>query len=159
MGTATLGSFDAWAKTMDGVLNVAGIPGFLINAQDFYNASDIESEFWRALVDAWWEVYGSTDVTANELFRLPIVDDSPLFDATSREKAKQSFGLKLRQQQDHQYGDKRIDKGDLNRDKVRTYRLVDRTGATRPRQDRDARNPFGRPGDVIDLDSIRTGRA
>lgn len=155
----TLGGYEGWSKTMGGMLDVADIPGFLANMDHFYEAADVEGGFWRALIDAWWDVYGSTDVTVKDLFRLPVVDESPLFTTGTPEKAKQSFGMKLRAQQDRWYGDKRVRKAGLNRDKVQTYALVDRNGETRPRQEPEGRTPFGKPGDLIDLGSVRTGRA
>ena len=38
----TLGMFECWAKVMGGILDVAGIPGFLGNLADFYEKSDAE---------------------------------------------------------------------------------------------------------------------
>jgi hypothetical protein len=34
-------------------LEVAGIPGFLVNLDDFYAASDAEGQSWRDFVEAW----------------------------------------------------------------------------------------------------------
>jgi putative DNA primase/helicase len=40
----TLGSFESWAGVLGGILHVAGIPGFLDNAAEFYKRSDAEGE-------------------------------------------------------------------------------------------------------------------
>ena len=39
-GTSTLGMFEQWSKVMGGILQVAGIPGFLGNSVEFYDSSD-----------------------------------------------------------------------------------------------------------------------
>jgi hypothetical protein len=40
---------------MGGILQVAGVPGFLGNTDDFYECSDAEGGAWRELVALWWE--------------------------------------------------------------------------------------------------------
>ena len=39
--TVTMGSYGPWAETMGGVLDVAGIPGFLTNTGAFYDSADV----------------------------------------------------------------------------------------------------------------------
>ena len=52
-GTKTFGSFEAWARVMGGVLEVAGIPGFLDNVEEFYEASDTEGDAIREFLEGW----------------------------------------------------------------------------------------------------------
>ncbi len=40
--SARLGSFESWAAVLGGILQVAGVPGFLGNTDDFYESSDAE---------------------------------------------------------------------------------------------------------------------
>lgn len=154
-GTVSLGSFDGWAKTMGGVLDVVGIPGFLANATDFYESADVEGKAWRAVVGAWWEDYGSTPTTARELFALPPVTETLVSGASDKDRAK--FGRLLSAQRDRWFGTLRIEQSGLNRDKVQTYCLVHRDGQSRPRRKPEAApsaGPFGRrstSGTVSDL--------
>jgi hypothetical protein len=69
-GTRTMGQFESWARTLGGILGVAGIPGFLDNLETFYDAADDESTQWSAFVKAWADRYGESSVGVAELFRL-----------------------------------------------------------------------------------------
>src|SRR5207244_2016580 len=51
----TLGSFESWADTVGGILEHAGVRGFLDSAGDMYEAADREGAEWRAFVGAWHE--------------------------------------------------------------------------------------------------------
>jgi len=66
----TLGSFDEWAETVGSVLAFAGIDGFLANLQQTQVVQDEDTQQWSAFFDAWWEGFGSKDVTADDLCRL-----------------------------------------------------------------------------------------
>ena len=66
-GRARLGSFESWASVMGGILDVAGVPGFLGNADDFYATSDAEGEAWRELVALWWERSGTAPMRVADL--------------------------------------------------------------------------------------------
>jgi putative DNA primase/helicase len=48
-----IGSFEAWAGVMAGVLGAAGIEGFLNNFKESSASADVESEEWSALVEEW----------------------------------------------------------------------------------------------------------
>jgi hypothetical protein len=65
-----LGSFEEWSAVMGGILEVAGIPGFLQNVERSYADADIETEEWRALTRLWWERFGSAPVKASDLHDL-----------------------------------------------------------------------------------------
>jgi hypothetical protein len=52
-----LGSFEKWSEVMGGVLEVAGIPGFLGNLNELYEASDSDGQMWREFTGAWWEAF------------------------------------------------------------------------------------------------------
>jgi hypothetical protein len=52
---------------MGGILDVAGVPGFLGNADDFYATSDAEGEAWRELVALWWERSGTAPMRVADL--------------------------------------------------------------------------------------------
>ena len=73
-----LGSFEAWAGIMGGILEAAGVPGFLANLDEMYEAADAEGAVWRAFVAAWWERHGTAEVGTAELHELALACEPPL---------------------------------------------------------------------------------
>ena len=69
-GTRTIGSYESWAQIMGGVLEVAGIEGFLGNIDEMMEASDSEGAVWRSFVSAWWDRFGTAEVGTGDLFDL-----------------------------------------------------------------------------------------
>ena len=67
-GTRTIGSYESWAQVLGGVLEVAGIEGFLGNLDEMLEASDSEGAVWRGFVSAWWDRFGTAEVGANDLY-------------------------------------------------------------------------------------------
>jgi putative DNA primase/helicase len=74
-GNAVLGSYEAWAKTMGGMLVVAGVPGFLANAPNLYAQADDEISPWREFILIWWEAHHSTTLGVEALFKLTAKND------------------------------------------------------------------------------------
>jgi hypothetical protein len=72
-GSRTLGMFEEWSATIGGILDTAGMPGFLENLDEFYELADQEGNAVRAFVATWWEKFGQQDVGVAELF--PYVGD------------------------------------------------------------------------------------
>ena len=62
-----LGSFERWSGIMGGVLEVAGIPGFLGNLNELYEAADTDGQMWREFTSAWWEAYHEEPKKVGEL--------------------------------------------------------------------------------------------
>lgn len=73
-GKTTLGMFERWSEVVGGILNVAGVPGFLANLTDFYEESDAEGGTWRAFLAAWWERFGDNETTVKELWQIAADD-------------------------------------------------------------------------------------
>ena len=46
-GSSALGMFESWSRVTGGILQVAGVPGFLSNLSDFYESTDTEGEMVR----------------------------------------------------------------------------------------------------------------
>ena len=65
--THRLGSFERWSFVIGGILEVAGIEGFLDNLEALYEAADVDGDSWRAFVATWWDEYGDTPQTVGEL--------------------------------------------------------------------------------------------
>ena len=62
-----LGSFESWSGIMGGVLEVAGIPGFLCNLNELYEAADTDGQMWREFTGTWWEAYREEPKKVGEL--------------------------------------------------------------------------------------------
>lgn len=69
-GGETLGSFEAWAAVVGGVLEHAGQTGFLSNVREMYDLADPLQLEWRQLVVEWWHAHGEVAVTATQLAAL-----------------------------------------------------------------------------------------
>lgn len=65
--TPTLGGFNAWGRTIGGILAHAGTRGFLGNLPDLYDQADEEAGAWEAFLRTWQNLYGDAPVTAGEL--------------------------------------------------------------------------------------------
>jgi hypothetical protein len=65
--TPTLGKFEDWCRVIGGILETAGVGGFLGNLDSLYQNVDAESPEWAAFLGAWFDRYGSTEVTAKRV--------------------------------------------------------------------------------------------
>jgi hypothetical protein len=74
----TLGSFEAWAQTVGGILEVAGINGFLANLEEMYETADTEGATWRMFVTLWWERHGTAEVGTVDLHQVALECEPPL---------------------------------------------------------------------------------
>ncbi len=62
-----LGSFEKWTKTVGGILQYAGIGGFLSNSAAMYDAADDESREWEQFLLALFEVFGASPFSVSEI--------------------------------------------------------------------------------------------
>ncbi|MBI3966636.1 MAG: hypothetical protein HY329_13460 [Chloroflexi bacterium] len=62
-----LGSFEAWAHVVGGVLAHAGVIGFLQNLEELYETVDDESAPWGAFLAAWRVVFAERGVKTSEV--------------------------------------------------------------------------------------------
>jgi hypothetical protein len=125
-----LGSYEAWSSAVGGILQAAGIEGFLANREELYRRTDEETEEWRAFVSAWWEAHSDALVKSGDLYAfaserelLPSVFAAAPDDATER-ALKTRFGKALGQHRDRRHGDFFIRSlGHDTHQKVAQYRL------------------------------------
>lgn len=66
-GQKRLGSFEQWAEVIGGILQVAGVEGFLDNLEEYYAAADQEGQDWREFTAAWWERWQAAPCTVGQL--------------------------------------------------------------------------------------------
>lgn len=103
-----LGSYEQWSKVIGGILEAAGVPGFLSNLEEFYELADHEGAVLRAFVELWWEKYHSQDVGTVEL--LPIAKEIDGLDLHGKDDGgmRRSLGKLLARQRDRVIGTARI---------------------------------------------------
>jgi DNA primase len=53
-----LGGFGAWTRTVGGILQYAGVEGFLGNSEEMYEVGDVEGQEWEAFLAGWHDLYG-----------------------------------------------------------------------------------------------------
>jgi hypothetical protein len=103
-GGKALGMFRSWADTIGGILDAAGIPGFLGNLMDFYDKADVYGAIWRAFVGTWWEEFGNDEVGVTDLFQLVIEQDDSLDLGDGKERSQRTrLGKLLSRQRDRRY--------------------------------------------------------
>jgi hypothetical protein len=107
-----------------GVLEAAGIPGFLSNLEEFYELADHEGAVLREFVGLWWDKYRSQDVGTVEL--LPIAQTVEGLDLHGKDDGgmRRSLGKLLAKQRDRVIGTARICMaGTVHR--ARRWKLID----------------------------------
>jgi hypothetical protein len=66
-----LGSFEAWAETVGGMVAFAGIPDFLGNLAELYDKADAGGLEWETFLYTWWEeLDASKPITVAELSKV-----------------------------------------------------------------------------------------
>jgi hypothetical protein len=80
VGAAMLGSFEAWAAALSGVLDGVGLPGLLVNQARFREATDLDRGEVREFFRLWWGTYGADERTvggATGIFTLLRGENAP----------------------------------------------------------------------------------
>jgi len=103
------GSFEAYCDVMGGILQCAGIGGFLDSLEDFYEESDLEGANLRMFVDAWFKDFRLQVVGTSELFELINKYDLPIDLGNKTDKGQRTrLGMILTSLRDRQFGEYRI---------------------------------------------------
>lgn len=126
-GDYVLGQYEAWARVVGGILDNAGIRGFLGNLEELYSAADEEMAQWEAFFEAWWVKFGSAARPLSELFDLAEQQDLLLLVRGHGNERSQKIrmGKALAQMRDRQVGPFRlIQTGQDGRSRAAIYKLV-----------------------------------
>ncbi len=126
-GRQMLGSYESWAKVIGGILDVAGIPGFLSNLSEFYDDANTQGASWKDFVGAWWEQYGPEPQSATTLLRVAEAANFP-FTGWKDDDKKRELGVELKAQKDNVYAGCAIRQGKDRRTKANNYRLEPKNG-------------------------------
>ncbi len=89
----TLGSFENWSSVIGGILDNAGIPGFLENLNDMYKESDEVTQAWSEFIVAWWDEFGDEPKRVCDLNQL--CEDKELLPALRGDKNERSKQIRL----------------------------------------------------------------
>lgn len=124
-GIKTLGSFEQWAYTIGGILDVAGVPGFLESQGELYEQADAEGQEWREFATRWWSEHGDGWVRVKDL--MVIAEREDLLPLTRGSKGDRSqrirVGRKLSQMRDRRLGNHRIQAKNDDVSNATQYRL------------------------------------
>lgn len=77
-GNRSFGMFESWAEVMGGILDVAGVPGFLGNLDELYESSNSERAAWTAFIGLWWDGHQDKFVKNSQIYPLVVRHDVPL---------------------------------------------------------------------------------
>ncbi len=83
-----LGSFEHWCRTIGGILEFAGIEGFLDNLEELYEIADCEGQQWMGFAEAWYDVYEDEPIPLSRL-----VDDLGLFSNNCHDEYFSKFSV------------------------------------------------------------------
>jgi hypothetical protein len=141
--SVTLGSFESWAGVIGGILRVAGIPGFLDNASEFYDRTDAEGEEVRAFIAAWWEKFAGREVGVAELWELgEEMGSAFLPEGKSERSQKVKFAGEIKKLRDRRFGRLRVESAG-SRQRAALWRLVDvQVAGRKTGESRESRESF-----------------
>ena len=125
-GQVKLGSFEAWARLIGGILASADIPGFLCDRSEDSEISDPDEAEWGAFVALWAERHGSATVDGGML--LSLAAEARMFglDAAgaSMPRERSRFTRALAKRRDRLYGSHRLTIGRDPKRRQNTYALA-----------------------------------
>ena len=100
-GARMIGSYESWSRIIGGVLQIAGIDGFLANLDEMLAAADGEGAVWRGFIGAWWDRFGTTDVGTGDLYEVVLACEPPLPLGTGGDRSQRTrLGKALARMQD-----------------------------------------------------------
>lgn len=88
----SLGMYEGWSRVIGGILDHAGILGFLGNLSEFYDETDTEGATVRAFIAEWWERHANRPVGVADLFKIVVGHG---FDFDLGDKGERSQRIKL----------------------------------------------------------------
>lgn len=154
-----LGSFEHWSDVVGGILQHAGVGGFLDNLGELYETADVETSVWRSFVLSWWEAHRDREVGTAELFPLAL-DTEDLDLGNGQERAQKTrFGKLLAKQRDRVIADCRIAQVGVSH-KATRWRLLPTSGPPKRRSaptDGGDRGTSGNVGEHFDTAPARGG--
>jgi len=62
-----IGGFEDWVRVVGGILDFAGVTGFLGNLSKLYEDMDSSSDEWQSFFDAWHAEHGEHEMLASDI--------------------------------------------------------------------------------------------
>lgn len=123
----SFGDYTSWVRTMAGILQVAGVDGFLANATDRFEAASSALDETREFVTVWWNAHRDKTVTVKELLLMADFHGvAPDVGARNDQSRRTAFGMWLRSLDGRVVDDKCIvDAGRDSHSKSQRWRLED----------------------------------
>lgn len=124
--TATMGSYELWAQAVGGVLESAGIDGFLTNRDKATERLDEERQVWLGFLDAWTKRFGMQAVGVKDLWAL-VEDGSvtlPWLTARDEDGKRKQLGRRVRNKVDAVIGAWQVRDAGFDRTNTKLYRLM-----------------------------------
>jgi hypothetical protein len=97
------GSFEEWRAVVGGILEFAGVRGFLANQREAKERLAEETSLWREFVQKWYGAYGNGYVNASKL--LPLAEEAGLVEEGV---SARRFGRLLAKHDGRVYGEYKI---------------------------------------------------
>lgn len=121
---APIGGLESWSNTVGGILENAGVGGFLSNLTELYEAADVENLIWREFVLAWWAAHCDMKVGIRDLYPIAEKIDGIDLGTTNSERAQRtSLGAQLRAKKNVVVGEFKITP-DGKKDGAQLWRLT-----------------------------------
>jgi hypothetical protein len=122
-GTKTLGNYESWARVMGGLLDAAGITGFLEDLVHLYDRADAQRGAWRALVAVWLNTHGTNPVKVSDLWPLAVaIDEWDWGRSTTEQGQKVALGHALAGKEGYTFGQHQLVRGE-EQHHTQTWRL------------------------------------
>jgi hypothetical protein len=130
-----IGSFEDWTRTVGGVLQHAGIKGFLGNLEEMYAKADEDGPEWYEFLSAWYQELGDRTLTISQLMkhlsegqalREALPDDLASAMTNPNGSFQKRLGHALKSRVDKRYGDEGLHverASDEKRAKVARWRV------------------------------------
>ena len=125
-GDQVLGSYESYAEVRGGILDVAGIPGFLANRDRVYNEAEQEVSGSAEFCQVWWTEYQDSPIATNQLFSLASGHQllTEIWGGKDQHAARTTFGRAVARMRDRVIGPYQIRRSsDDSHNRVARYHL------------------------------------
>ena len=134
-----MGGYTPWVRIVGGILDHAGVPGFLANLAEFHAQADRDANAWEAFLTAWSDELGEDSVTVSDLIarmkdiytghRLRDVLPEDLSDHIESSGFSKRLGQAIRRRAGRSYGDDGLHIVEMPRDrrKLAIYSVTSRS--------------------------------
>lgn len=122
-----LGSFEAWSTVMGGILEAAGVEGFLTNREQIQASGSDDRDVILEFLDAWWRSHGNGAVTPSELAMLNTMlapeEDGGVLGVNPKIAASKAMGYWLKDRREQVIGEYRFSKAESTNRKWQLRRV------------------------------------